>query len=221
MVLAAPGEGVLLTSSELARPVRNRDLLLIHEIEELASLARCLESPVCTQYFCVFLKDEYAVESVLFLQEVRAYRLESERLIHHARQIYSLFLNEDAVNQVAVDSALRRHTNHRFQRSLPHLADLFAPVETELIAALSRDHFPRFLQSLHCMRLLKHLTLERQALKRRAALRPRNADGSLDLSTDPPELEAQEADALLRNEQTVRLEETELQELRAAIHKDA
>lgn len=217
-------EGPLLSAADLARPVRSKDLLLVHEIEELASVARCLESPLCTQYFSSFLRDEYSGESVLFLLEARGFRLAAERLQHQARQLYSLFLSDEAVNQVAVDWTLRRATHRRMHGQMGGLAELFAPVENELMAALSRDAFPRFLRSLHCLRLLKHLTLQRQqrARRRNNALtqgqqqsQQRGTAGHADADGDSdPQLR-------LLGRGSARLQQVELDEIRAELDHQA
>lgn len=152
---------------DLSQPVKNKDLLLSHELEELASLPRCLESPTCMIYLSQYLRHAYCVETVLFLAEVRSFRLASERLAHHARQIYRLFIGDDAVNQVSVAWGVRRAISQNMKTQFAFLADLFEPAEEEVTAALSRDVFPRFLNSIYCLRLLKHMTLERRAQQRR------------------------------------------------------
>lgn len=142
--------------------VRSKDLLLSHEIEELASVARCLDAPLCAQYFCAFLRNEYRVESALFLEQAKCFRSAAEKLAHQARQLYAIFISDEASNQVDIAWNARRATAQRLQLYTAHLAELFTPIEREVMAQLARDSYPRFLQSIQCLKLLKHLTLQRQ-----------------------------------------------------------
>jgi hypothetical protein len=165
---------------DINQPVRNKDLLLIHEIEELASLSRCLESPTCTMYLSQFLRHEYCVETVLFLAEVRNYRQAAEKLAHQSRQIFGLFISDQAVNQVSVEWGLRRAISQNLKTQMAHLADLFGAVEKEVRSKLSNDAFPRFLNSIYCLRLLKHLTLERRQARLRHERQQSGAPSTFD-----------------------------------------
>jgi hypothetical protein len=167
-----------LSSEELSANVRNRDLLLIHEIEELASLSRCMESSICSMYLYQFARASYCVENLLFLNEVRNFRKGAEKISHHSRQIYSLFLAEDGINRIALHWDLRVAIGYNLNLQMAHLSDIFEEAERTLMDKLTRELYPRFLNSVYCLKLLKHLTLERlRAKKKRGGLAGRG-DGT-------------------------------------------
>lgn len=198
--------------------VRSKDLLLSHEIEELASVARCLDSPLCSQYFCAFLRNEYRVESALFLEQAKCFRSAAEKLAHQARQLYAIFISDEASNQVDIAWTARRAAAQRLQLYTAHLSELFTPIEREVMAQLARDSYPRFLHSIQCLKLLKHLTLQRQRAAQRGQrglqeLRMDSTTAGWHTTAAGPEPLPGQGDS--------KLNRMELEQVRAALEKQA
>jgi len=147
---------------DLTQHVSSKDLMVARELDELVSVARCLDSPIASHYLALFLRDEYRLEDILFLNEVKHFRHQTEKVACQAQQVYALFVADDALNQLAVSWECRQKVGESLKRHLRGLTDLFQPIEHSILAALARDVFPRFMQSVHCLKLLKHLTLERR-----------------------------------------------------------
>ncbi|CAK9004519.1 Regulator of G-protein signaling 16 (RGS16) (Retinal-specific RGS) (RGS-r) (Retinally abundant regulator of G-protein signaling), partial [Durusdinium trenchii] len=115
------------------------------EIRSLSSFEAMVEDKQAVQFFKIFLTSEFAVESLMFVEQVDQYKRTWTSLSNQSTHIVNNYILETAENQVNIDHSKRTRVLSTDFSSLR--SSTFDESRVEILKQLKRDNFPRFLKS--------------------------------------------------------------------------
>ncbi|KAK2815812.1 hypothetical protein Q5P01_026279 [Channa striata] len=119
-------------------------------IQDLETL---LNSKCALQAFHSFLCSEFSEENLEFWLACEDYRVSPSHLQKtKASSIYSQFIIPDATQEVNLDAETREALLSVMDSPC---ADTFNKAQQKIFSLMSKDSFPRFLRSHHCMEAIK------------------------------------------------------------------
>ncbi|GBG27618.1 Regulator of G-protein signaling 13 [Hondaea fermentalgiana] len=140
------------------------------QIDSLKSFENLFEDKQSLTFFKVFLTSEFAVESLLFVEQVDAYKARWGVINNMHESMVRRYIDEHGQFQVNINDSQRRRIL-KFD-GLAYRLDLYDEARQEIYKQLERDNFPRFLKSSHAQNLrnFKKAAIARKKLEEDAAL---------------------------------------------------
>lgn len=123
------------------------------KIESLKSFDSMFADKQSLQFFKVFLTSEFAVESLLFVEQVDVYKDRWAFINRIHGQMIHRYIDESAQFQVNINDSQRSKLLAFDGRA--YAEDLYDEARKEIYKQLERDNFPRFLKSIHAENLRK------------------------------------------------------------------